>query len=258
MLRTIFLGVLLAVLGSAKAQTIDGNVVQFHAAVRVDVGADGKPTRIDVPEDFPASVREFISKRVASWQYQPATRDGVPQAATTYVEIEACAVPVAGGYRLAADFGGNGMRAQGDRPLPPPLYPMHAQMRGVEAEIVVVVNIDGQGNSSFERFESEEFHGGNTRINAAMRQSFENSLRQWAATLHFDPELVGGQPVPMAQASIPVTFSLWRGMDRERAELQAQAKASSECRMASSGQPALEPIALHPAVTVNPQPVGEG
>lgn len=159
---------------------------------------------------------------------------------------------------MVAEFGGNGMRPKGDQPLPLPQYPMHAHIRGIEAEIVVVVNIDAQGNESFERFDSEEFHGRNARINAAMRRSFEIELRQWAGTLRFDPELVAGQPVPMAQARIPVTFSVWRGMEQEQAEQQAQAKASSECRLAALGQSALELIALHPAVTVNPRPAGEG
>lgn len=258
MLRPLVTGLLLAALGSAQAGPADTDVVRFHASVRVDVGADGKPTLIEVPEDFPAAVRDFIGKRVSSWQYQPATRDGVPQAATTYVRVDACAVPAEGGFRLAVDFGGNGMRVQGDKPMPPPIYPREAMGLGVEAKFDVIMNIDGQGNASIDRLENESIHRGRERANGQMRQKFVIALQHWVKTLHFDPERVGGQPVAMTQARIPVEFTMAGGTSEWRDALQAQARASSECQAAASGRSAMEPIALHPAVTVNPRPAGEG
>lgn len=260
--KVILLGALLAALGGVQAGAAsdkpeDGAVMRFRVSVRVDVDAAGKPTLVEVPEEFPASIRDLITRRVSSWQYLSASRDGVPQSATTYVRVDACAVPVEGGYRLDVDFDGNGPRAAGGQPLPPPRYPHEVQMRGIEAELAVVVNIDGQGNTSFERFENETFHGGRSRINAEMRNKLKTELRQWAKTLRFDPERIAGQPVPMTQIRIPVIFTLADGRADWEAR-QAEAKASDACRLASSGQPALEPVALNPAVTVTPHPAGEG
>lgn len=264
--KTILLGVLLAALGSAQAgsqqtaEPVDGAVMRFHVSVRVDVDASGKPTLVEVPEEFPEGVRDFIGKRVASWQYLPASRDGVPQAATTYVTVDACAVPVEGGYRLDAEFGGNGPRFAGGRQLPTPKYPMAANRQGIEASIAVVLNVDGQGRASFERFEDESFQGGGRgRISAAIQKAFEIELRQWARRLRFDLERVAGQPAPMVQVKILV---LYRQSGEEVAEWEAQqaeAKASNACRLAFSGPRPLEPVALTPpVVTVNPRPAGEG
>ncbi len=260
--KVILLGALLAALGGTQAGVAsdkpeDGAVMRFHVNVRVDVDAAGKPTLVEMPEGYPAPVRDFVTRRVASWQYLPASRDGVPQSATTYVRVDACAVPVEGGYRLDVDFDGNGPRAAGGQPLPSPRYPHEADMRGVEAELTVIVNIDGQGHASFERFENEAFHGGNTRINAGTRKAFETELRQWVQTLRFDPERVAGQPVPKSEVSIPVLFSQSGGRAEWEAR-QAEAKASNACRLASGSPPALEPVALNPAVKVTPRPAGDG
>lgn len=108
----------------------DTKVVAFSASVRVDVDATGKPVKVEAPADLPDVIRSYIEKRVATWQYQPAKQDGQPVAATTYVGINACAVPAEGGYRLGLDFNGNGPRNAGDQRLKPPLYPNEPERLG--------------------------------------------------------------------------------------------------------------------------------
>ena len=126
-------------LGAAPVQAAEpaqakADVVAFNASVRVEVDAAGKPVKVEASQDLPKPIREFVEKRVASWQYLPASINGVPQPATTYVGVSACAVPVAEGYRLGVDFNGNGPRTASDRPLVGPMYPPLAQRSGTEAE----------------------------------------------------------------------------------------------------------------------------
>ena len=125
-------------------------VVAFNASVRVDVDASGKPVKVEAPADLPDSIRSFIEKRVASWQYQPAKAAGVPVGATTYVKVGACAIPDAtsGGYKLGVDFKGNGPRlvsASGN--LPPPQYPIEALRKSVTGTYIVNYSIQPDGST---------------------------------------------------------------------------------------------------------------
>ncbi len=129
----------------AADDAADADVVAFNASVRVEVDAAGKPVRIEAPADLPEAIRAFVEKRVASWQYTPAQVAGVPQAAVTYVGVNACAVPVGAGYRLGVDFAGNGPRTAADRTLVPPMYPRLAQRRNTSAEFVLILGIEADG-----------------------------------------------------------------------------------------------------------------
>jgi TonB family protein len=225
-------------------------VVAFNASVRVEVDPAGKPTRVEAPADLPEAIRGFIEKRVASWQYEPAKVGDMPQAAVTYVAVNACAVPMAGEYRLGVDFDGNGVRYSGDQRIPPPMYPPEAQMRGTEAEFVLILGIETDGHAKLDQVEHASF---SSRKGSG---EFEPALRRWAKTLRFDPELVAGKPV-RGQVRMPVSFILSDTRNRQELldELQAKAKASRECQIAS-GEEELKPVAMNPAVTVMPVPAG--
>lgn len=224
----------------------------FNASVRVEVDAAGKPVKVEAPADLPEAIRGFVEKRVASWQYEPATVAGVPQPAVTYVGVNACALPTAEGYRLGLDFAGNGPRRAGDQPLPPPLYPPVAHRAGTEATFVLVIAIDADGHAKIDSIERADIDG---RAGAGV---FEPFLQRWAKSLRFDLEQVAGHTVA-TRVRVPVMFSM--GLTRtERTalvdELQAKAKASRECEMVV-GDTGLKPVALQaPAVTVIPQPAG--
>lgn len=252
MLRSMFLAAMAVAIPVHAGEANASKVVAFEASVRVEVDAAGRPVKVEAPQDLPEAIRDFVEKRVASWQYRPASVDGVPQAATTYVAVNACAVPVAGGYRLGVDFDGNGARYFEDRRIPPPLYPHEAQMRGTEARFVLILGIDAEGRGKLEQVEDATFSG---RRGSG---DFEPELRRWARTLRFDPELVAGKPVP-ARLRIPVTFDMApSGVAQRKAlvdELQAKARMSRECQIASGDDDAgMKPVALQPAVEVTPVP----
>jgi hypothetical protein len=228
----------------------ENRVVAFSADVRVDVDAVGKPLKVEAPQDLPPAIRALIEKRVASWQYQPANIGGVAQAATTYVSVHACAVPVPEGYRLGVDFVGNGPRVAAGQVMAPPEYPSAAMRSGYEAAFSLILKMDADGHAVIDRIDRLSIS------RHARAGDFELVLRRWAKALRFDPEMVAGKAVT-TDIRIPVDFispsaSRLRAL---RGELQAKAQASRECRIAS-GDYDMRPIALQPAVTVIPRPPG--
>ncbi len=241
---------LLALPALAQDAAKPRDIVAFNVGVKVEVDAAGKPIRVEAPADLPQAIRAFVEKRVASWQYLPAKVAGVPQPAVTYVGVSACAVPVAEGYRLGVDFNGNGPRTAADKRLAPPMYPPLAQRSGTEAEFVLILGVEADGHVVIDRIERADI---SSRRGAS---EFEPLLRRWIKTVRFDPELVAGKQV-RGQVRMPVTFTLDGAGNRQalHEELQAKAKASRECQIAS-GDSDLRPVALQSVVTVIPQPAG--
>ncbi len=239
----------LVALPAVAAGDAKPKVVAFNASVKVEVDAVGKPVKVEAPADLPEAIRGFIEKRVASWQYEPAKIEGVPQPATTYVAVNACAVPEASGYRLGLDFGGNGVRTATDQRLIPPMYPPTAQRAGTEADFVLILGIEQDGHASIDKIEKANISG---RPGAS---EFEPLLRRWVKTIRFDPEVVAGKPV-RGQVRMPVDFTLRTFGNRKALidELQAKAKTSRECQMAAGDDAGPKPIAMNPAVTVTPIP----
>jgi len=246
--QLVLLAALYAAPSLSPAAEPDSRLVTFNTNVRVDVDAAGRPIKVEAPGDLPKTIRDYIEKRVATWHYEPANQAGVAAAGTTYVAVNACAVPVQGGYHLGLDFNGNGPRNAGDQRLQPPQYPRESLRRGFEAELVVILDIATNGTARLSAVEESDVsrHGSPAE--------FEKEVRRWAKLLHFDPEQIAGQPVA-GQVRVPVTFALpteteWRSM---RDDFQAKANASRECQLAQ-GDNVMQPIALESVIKVTPKP----
>lgn len=231
------------------------DVVRFQTNVQVDVDAAGQPVRVVMPEDLPAEVRTFIEQRVRSWQYQSATLAGEPQPATTYIWVNACAVPENGAFRLAANFGGNGPRLQGKSSFAPwPRHPVSAMIGRVEAEMDVVAEFDDHGNVRSSRFENAAFHKDGKPLAISRARLFEPDLKQWLHNVHFDPEIVAGRPVS-SQMRFHVVFKLaGNSAAGFHEQLQEEARASAECQAAANA--GIVPVAVNPAVRVIAAPQG--
>lgn len=223
-------------------------VVAFSASVRVDVDAAGKPLKVEAPADLPEAIRNYVETRVATWQYQPANVAGVPQAATTYVSVNACAVPAGSGYRMGVDFDGNGPRRANDQRFVSPKYPIAAEIAGTQAEFTLILNLHENGSAAIDAFERSDIAG------RGGRTDFRKELERWVKTIRFDLEQVAGRPVA-TQVRMPVSFKLNGASDVQqvRDELQVKARASRECQ-AAADDGASKPVAMAPAVTVIPTP----
>ena len=231
-------------------------VVAFNASVRVEVDASGKPVKVEAPADLPESIRSFIEKRVASWQYQPAKQGGVPVGATTYVKVGACAIPATEGYRLGLDFKGNGPAIVDPGPwfMRPPPYPRELQRAGAQGTFQVTYAIQADGTTKLVSIEPIEANTGKRDARA-----FKQTIASWIEGQRYLPEQVGGKPVA-TEMSFPVSFTLSSGKgprtnDAYRKELEARAMTSNEC-IAASGPSGPLPIALDSPVKVIPTPAG--
>lgn len=243
---------------ASPATAADGaakpDVVAFNATVRVDVDAAGKPVKVEAPADLPESIRAFIEKRVASWQYEPAKANGAPASAVTFVRVGACAIPAGNGYRMGLDFKGNGPGLVDAGPwfIPPPQYPKEMRRRGAEGTFKVTYAIQADGTTSIASIEPIEGTG-HRNVNA-----FRSVLTDWIEDMRYQPEQVAGMPVT-TEMSFPVSFVLSSSGPRTNAEyrkeLEARAMTSKECIAASAPTGPL-PIATNSPVKVTPVPAG--
>ncbi|MEF9978656.1 MAG: energy transducer TonB [Thermomonas sp.] len=229
------------------------DVVAFNATVRVDVDASGKPVKVEAPADLPESIRAFIEKRVASWQYAPARQNGVPVSAVTFVMVGACAMPAAEGYRLGLDFKGNGPAVVDPGPwfMRPPQYPGEAQRGGAEGSFQVSYSIRPDGTTTLGSIVPIETNTGSRHARV-----FKQAIASWIEAQRFQPEQVNGVAVA-TEVSFPVDFELRDGGNRQAYgnELKARALASKEC-IAASAPSGLLPMATNSPVKVTPVPAG--
>ena len=255
MKRGIWLLLAMCVMAPAAAADDAGKsgVVAFNASVRVDVDANGRPVKVEAPADLPESIRSFIEKRVASWQYQPAKQGGVATSAVTFVRVGACAIPAAGGYRMGLDFKGNGPALVDAGPwfMPPPRYPTEMMRRGAEGTFVVNYAIQADGTTKIASIDPAD---GTSKRDF---KGFRSALTDWIEGLHYQPEQVGGTPVA-TEMSFPVSFTLSnargpRTQASYRQQLEARALESKECIAATQPTGPL-PIATNSPVKVIPTP----
>ena len=214
--------------------------VAFRAEAKVEIDASGRPTKIEASADLPEAVRTFIEKKVATWQFAPPSRDGVTGSGVTYLNLGACAVPVANGYRMAVDFKGNGPRLAGRPMLPPPRYPPAAQRAGEGAQMVVKWIVEADGRATLEQIERSD------GAKVKRIDHFDKPIREWVASLRYDPEELAGKAV-RTRVVVPVTFSIGdaKGAGTFKQQLVERAKQSPECQLAASKLlDGLQPVAV--------------
>jgi len=243
----------IAVPATAADDAGSRDVVAFNASVRVDVDASGKAVKVEAPADLPESIRGFIERRVASWQYQPASQGGVAASAVTFVKVGACAIPVAKGNRMGLDFKGNaaGFVDPGPWFMRPPPYPRELQRAGAQGTFQVTYAIQADGTTKLVSIDPIEANTGKRDARA-----FKETIASWIEGQRYLPEQVGGKPVA-TEMSFPVSFELKYGGGREayRDQLEARALASKECIAASAPSGPL-PVATNSPVKVTPIPAG--
>lgn len=229
---------------SAVAAEPVSKPVAFHTWARVSLDAAGQPTSIEPSPELPEAVREYLRARVAQWHFSPPMRDGKTGSAVTFVRLGACALPEpGGGYRLGVDLKGNGPRYASAGIMVPPIYPRSDMRRGREASMRVSYLVEPDGSTRFERV---EFTDGRPHRD----DSFEDAARDWVEQMHYEPEVLAGQPV-RTRVEVPVTFTLGAPSRHSRA---ASVLASEECQLAAGAAPAgLQPLAMDSPVQVEPR-----
>lgn len=233
---------------SAEQTASAPRVVAFNASVQVEVDATGQSIKVAAPADLPEAIRGYIEKRVTTWQYTPGKVNGLPQPSTTYVQVNACAVPVAQGYRLGLDYAGNGLRPRDGAMLPSPDYLPSLSQAMSDATYTVILAVDADGKGRLDRVES-------VTGDAKRRAVMEKLIADWAKRLRFDTERVGGRGVA-SRVRVPLHFIGSAGSTRKQLDAVAQAKAVASPECAAAAGSSSRPVAMDPAVGVNPVPRG--
>jgi TonB family protein len=73
---------------------------EFHGAVRVQIGADGKVLDADMVKSLHPAYDQLVLRAAKNWLYQPATKDGTPIPSEKTVQI-AVTPPPSGASRAA-------------------------------------------------------------------------------------------------------------------------------------------------------------
>ncbi|HRO62456.1 energy transducer TonB [Thermomonas sp.] len=241
-----------ATLPLRAAEPTQPGVLSYYLDVRVDVDAQGKVLHVEAPADFPEAVRDYVERRVATWQYLPAHENGIAVSATTWVRVGMCALPVAEGYRMGLDFKGNGPGSLNSLTgfWSPPQYPMDAMRRGVGGSYTVHFAIQDDGSAKVTALEAEDKDG------KRHLSWFRDGLNRWVSDMRYQPELVNGRPV---HTEMKIRVSFRSGDDplptpaERQAESEARALTSREC-LAAAGPTGLVPVAQNSPVKVTPSP----
>jgi TonB family protein len=167
--------------------------------VGADVDAKGRTTATQVEPNVPASIAAVLGSAVKQWQFVPATRNGQPVPAHTFVYTRLQAFPNASGqYNVRISYVGNGPRIFSK----PPRYPMQAIRQGESAFVVLEATLQPDGKLSHMKVSSKFEHW---PLNFYFKDAVLAIAKQW----HGIPEQVDGQPVA-TQVRIPVSFTLDR------------------------------------------------
>ena len=215
--------------------------VEFYAIAWADVDASGtahvdqidEVTKLeDVPGLAPAVVRikELLKQRLETWQFVPATREGIAVASRTcvYVRLEG-ADDGKGGLGMRILSASTGPRAD----YLVPHYPPDAMREGTEGLILLVVEYDEAGRvTSVKAEQSKTIWNGKLRDrgSAALKGAAIGTAWLWT----FQNERVAGEP-KSGSVRVPVQFCM-----------------SSECVKVRWEQPGMpdngEFAAINPAV----------
>jgi hypothetical protein len=169
----------------ALAATEPSPVRFYMVDSRVDLDANGTVLAVEAQGEDPEVVRNSVAAQVRKLHFSPASKDGKPATATTYVSMYACAEKAATGFVMSFHYVGHG-------PVyAPPRYgmgyPVAAERSGVPAHYDAVLQVRADGTATVEELVRREKGKG-------FDNDFRRVIGQWAKAQKFLPELVDGAP----------------------------------------------------------------
>jgi TonB family protein len=200
--------------------------------VGADVNAQGHITATQVEPGVPASIAAALSAAVKQWQFTPATLDGRPVPAHTFISARLQALPnTSGQYNLRVSFKGNGPII--DLHSVHPQYPREAIRTRQPAFTMLEATVLPDGSltdmtvsSRFKEWPLPPYF--KTAVLAA--------AKQW----HAIPEQVDGRPVA-TRMRIPINFTIeGETFTYEQAQvLRKAAREETATENAEAAQPSI-------------------
>lgn len=165
---------------AAAEQGIGGTVVLL-----VDVGVDGRATDVEVERAEPTGVFDQAAIDAArQWTFQPEIKDGKAVHSRVRVPI-----------RFEPDDLSSSP-ANSESRLPPPVYPSEAVEKRLSGVVVLVIDVDAEGNPVDVVVESSE-----------PASVFDQAAVDAASKWKFNPRIEDGQPVA-GRVRVPVRFEI--------------------------------------------------
>lgn len=164
LLQTAAAALVLAFLGGAPAEAAPGDIFTTPAKATIDIGVDGTVEDVALTGVPGEDATRIFSEQIRQWRFEPVLQDGQPVAARAYAEMNVFVVEDDAGalhlsvgrpafrsppgmapeYLADADTG-RSERIEIIRNRAPS-YPTDHARRGVEAEIVLLVDIAPSGD----------------------------------------------------------------------------------------------------------------
>lgn len=182
---------------SLTAQAAETREQTYSVGANVD--AQGHITATQVDPDVPASIAAVLASAVKQWQFTPATLNGRPVTAHTFIRAKLQALPNASGqYNLRIRFMGNGPKL--GREGAQPRYPREAIRARQSAFTILAATVQPDGSLT-DMNVSSEFEGW------PLLPYFKAAVLATAMQWHAIPEQVDGHAVA-TRMRIPVSFTI--------------------------------------------------
>lgn len=137
---------LLALPLAAAALTPSGKVHEVRLKGRIEIGPDGQVVAYRPSRELPAVIADAVDANVRSWTFEPVIIDGRAVTAETGILLVLDARERGdGGLALRirnVAFGAH----EGAVEMTPPRYPADALRSSVEARVILVMRVDGDGD----------------------------------------------------------------------------------------------------------------
>lgn len=213
-MNRLMLSLLLAA-SPVLAATPDVQVYTARAEGSLTIGADGRVLDVELSSDgsLGTGVLDGYEERIRAWRFEPIVEDGQPVNAKGLMQLSLVAAREKG--NRTATFGIRSVRfmdpepkspyAEGTRWVPPS-YPMNALKAGVDADVMLVLKLDGQGRVLSAATEQLALRGVSTRqphqanLAAQFRRSAEQAAVKWT---------IAGQPEGQL-VRVPVKYNTGR------------------------------------------------
>lgn len=194
----------------------------YHLSAEGDlyISADGSVLDYKLQsKNLSPEIAVLVDKKIRGWRFEPIIVDGKPVTAKTRLDLSLNATPVPGGYQLRIAGVGFGNPVRKPLGLKPPTYPIPANRAGVEADVVLLLTLNGNGRVVKSDVERTSLSGkGPQRVVTQWADMFEKSaqdaVRHWRFEL---TEQVDGKAASKSRVRIPVIYRLdntkgWRAM----------------------------------------------
>jgi TonB family protein len=168
--------------------------VQVNASLALDLDAEGRIVALEPVGKTAEGLKDFLLPEVSRWTFEPGRIDGQPVPTQTTV-IVTLAARKAGDDDLSLRIvdAKTGPRVA---EAPPPRYPAESIRAREAGEVLLRVEVDGDGRAT--AVAVERSIAAKSLANAAIK-----AARQWT----FVPERVGGRPIA-STVLLPIRFCL--------------------------------------------------